>query len=173
MKRYFFAVMLSTTAFLLNFSCPDSWFKYTTTQGHCAISFPGKPEESTDTSRSDNGTPFQIHLATYAPNDNDVYMLGWINMNGFYPEDITMQKILENSRDGATNSLGATDVKTIKTNLGNEPYIEFSFEGKDFVGKDRIYVINKFQYSVITLFAKRTIIPQDADKFITSFKYIK
>ena len=170
MKRVIFTVA-ACALLLLSFVCP-AIFNYTTTQGHCSIQFPDKPEESTDTSKSDNGTPFQIHLATYSPTANEVYMLGWINMDGFYPQDKPIQKILEDSRDGATNSLGASEVKTLKTNLSKEPYIEFSFKGPDFIGKDRIYIINKHQYSVITLFGKQTTLPASADKFINSFKHL-
>ena len=173
MKKILFAGLICFAAFIVSFSSPDSWYKYTTTQGHASISFPGKPDESIDTSRADNGTPFKIHFSTYSPTDDIVYMMGWIDMNGFYPQDRSMQKILEDSRDGATGSLGATEVKTINTNLVNEPYIDFTFAGADFVGKERIYVIDKFQYSVITLFSKTKTIPADADKFITSYKHIK
>ena len=49
-------------------------------------------------------------------------------------------------------------------------YIEFTFETDDFTGKDRIYLINKFQYSIITIFSKKSGIKPTADKFITSFK---
>jgi hypothetical protein len=174
MKKIFLAATIGVTATLMSFSIPGTWVKYSSTAGHCAMSFPGKPNESMDTSKAENGKTFQIHLATFAPNDNEVYMLGWIDMKGFYPEDKTIKQILEDSRDGATNSLGATDVKTIKTETtGSEPHIEFTFTGPDFVGKDCIYVINKHQYSLITLFAKAKTIPADADKFIASFKYVK
>ncbi len=172
MKRVIFLVVACTTFFLLSFTCLNI-YDYITTQGHCSISFPGIPEESTDTSRSENGTPFKIHLVTYAPTDNDVFMLGWIDMNSFYPENKTLRTMLEDSRDGATKSLGATEVNTTQINLINEPFIEFTFKGPNIIGKDRIYLINKFQYSLITLFVNATTIPASSEKFIQSFKHLK
>ena len=64
----------------------------------------------------------------------------------------------------------ATNVTTLTTELSDKPYIEFTFELDGFVGKDRIYVINKVQYSLITIFAKGSGLNTSADRFIMSFK---
>src|ERR1017187_7360643 len=97
-------------------------------------------------------------------------MAGWIDMTTFFPKDANLKQMLENSRDGAAGSMKATKVTTLSTNLGENPYIEFTFTADDFTGKDRIYLINKFQYSIITIFSLKSGIPATADKFITSFK---
>jgi hypothetical protein len=176
MKKYIIVpVALLFISALVSFKTPGvgaAWVKYTSTEGHFSMNFPGKPEESSQDDKSDNGTAFKIHFASYSPTQNDVYMAGWIDMTGFYPEDKDMKEMLEASRDGATESMKATDIKTITTSLGKEPYIEFTFKTDDFVGKDRIYIINKFQYSIITIFSKKTGLSPNVDKFITSFKHI-
>ena len=67
----------------------------------------------------------------------------------------------------------ATKVTTLETKLGDTPYIEFTFSTDEFTGKDRIYVINKYQYSVITIFTLKNGLPPTADKFINTFKWVK
>ena len=160
------ACMLS----LFGFQADNDWQVYSSSDGHFSVAFPGKPEESTQDDKTADGIPFKIHFATYSPTDNEVYMAGWINMDTFYPADKTMKEILEDSRDGATGSMKATSVTTLATELSDKPYIEFTFELDGFVGKDRIYVINKVQYSLITIFAKGSGLNTSADRFIMSFK---
>ncbi len=155
-----------------SFRFADSWMKYSSSEGHYSISFPGKPEESTQDDKTDDGTPFKIHFASFSPTDDEVYMAGWIDMTNFYPKDKDLKTVLEDSRDGAAGSMKAK-VTSTTTNLNNNPYIEFTFETESFVGKDRIYVINKFQYSIITIFSTKTGISAKADKFIGSFTYSK
>ncbi len=172
MKKLFFVPALIFVTALFSFTPAGNWQKYSTSEGHFSISFPGKPDESTQDDKSEDGTPFKIHFATYSPSDDEVYMAGWIDMTTFFPKDVTLKQMLENSRDGATSSLKATKVNTLETNLGTNPYIEFTFSTDDFTGKDRIYIINKYQYSIITIFSVKTGVKSDADKFITSFKHL-
>ena len=172
MKRYLVIPAILVLAGLFSFVPATTWQKYTSTEGRYSISFPGKPEESSDTDKSEDGTPFKIHFATYAPSDSEVFMTGWIDMTKFYPKDGSLKQMLENSRDGATKSMQASKVETTAINLGDKPYIEFTFVSEQFTGKDRIYLINKFQYSIITIFSLSTGIPPVADQFIASFKLI-
>ena len=99
-------------------------------------------------------------------------MAGWIDMNSFYPDGKAIKEMLENSRDGAIASMKATSVTTLATVVSENPYIEFTFETDDLVGKDRIYLINKIQYSLITIFSKGVGVKPSADKFIMSFKIL-
>jgi len=172
MKKNFMlrlAVLFSLLS-IVGFQSGNEWKAYSTLDGHFSISFPGNPEESSQDEKTDAGIPFKIHFATYSPSDNEVYMVGWIDMRNFYPESKTIKEILESSRDGATESMKATNVTTLATVLTGNPYIEFTFEADQAIGKDRIYLINKFQYSIITIFSKETGIRPNADKFIMSFK---
>lgn len=147
------------------------WYRYSSSNGHFSASFPAKPDESADKQTTADGTPFDIDYVTYSPSDSEVYMIGYIDMNGFYPSDKSLKDILENSRDGATGSLEATSANTLAINLEGNPYMEFTFTGAKIAGKDRIYVINKFQYSIITIFSASQGISPNADKFINSFSY--
>ena len=170
MKRFLIIPSIIILAGLFSFRPVGNWVKYASTEGHFSIEFPGKPEESTQDDKNEDGTPFKIHFATFTPTDDEVYMAGWIDMTTFYPKNGELKQLLENSRDGATGSMKATKVTTLATNLGENPYIEFTFSTDEFIGKDRIYLINKFQYSIITIFSLKTGIPPNADKFIASFK---
>ena len=170
MKKFLFIPLLAIIAVFSGFRPGDNWVKYTSTDGHFEINFPGRPEESSQDDKTEDGIIFKINFASYAASDNEVYMAGWIDMRTIYPKDQTIKQMLENSRDGAAGSMNATKVTTIETNLGAQPYIEFIFVTDQFTGKDRIYLINKFQYSIITIFGLKTGILPTADKFIASFK---
>lgn len=173
MKKLLLLPAAIIAVFLVSFRYAGNWTKYTSIEGHFSINFPGQPTESAEDDTSDTKKQFTIHFATYFPNDSEGYMTDWIDMRKIYPEKKTIKQILEDSRDGAVQSINATFVTTTATYLGKDPYIEFSFTSKEFAGKGRIYVINKFQYSIITLFSLNVGISPDADKFIKSFKHLQ
>ena len=172
MKKLLLLPAAITIVFLLSFIDAGNWTKYTSNEGHFSIDFPGPPTES---AQEDTTTtkPVTIHYITYFPTDTEGYMTDWIDMTKIYPKEKTIKQILEGSRDGAMKSIKATYVTTSTTYLGKDPYIEFSFTSKEFAGKGRVYVINKFQYSVITLFSLNSGISPDANKFIRSFKHLQ
>lgn len=175
MKKYFLLPIAAFISLLsiYGFQLAKDWRLYSSAEGHFSIQFPGTPEETSQDNKTDDGAVFTSHLVTFSPSDDEVYMVGWTDMHGIYPEGKTMEEILEGSRDGAMASMNATNVTTLTTVVTNDPYIDFTFEGDGFVGKDRIYVINKMQYSVITMFATQIGLKPDADKFIGSFSSIK
>ena len=166
MKRIFVVVALS----LLSFRYPGTWVKYTSAKGHFSIEFPGSPTENTVVDTTDNN---KIHYATYFPNDSEGYLTDWIDMTKTYPAKKGIKQILEDGRDGAMRSLIATNIITTATNLDKEPYIEFAFTNKEFAGRGRIYLIDKIQYSIITLFSLEAGISPDANKFIKSFRHLQ
>ena len=159
--------------FLLSFRYAGDWTKYKSVAGHFSIDFPGQPTETAEDDTSDNKIPFVIHFVTYFPNDSEGFMTDWIDLEKIYPEKKTIKQLLEASRDGAIQSVSATYVNTTAIYLGKEPYIEFAFTNKEVAGKGRIYIINRFQYSIITLFSLETGISPDADRFIRSFKHLQ
>jgi hypothetical protein len=171
MKISLLLPVLLTTIVFSSFRNAEKWVNYVSTTGHFSIEFPGTPTESTEEDTSDTRQTFVIHFATFFPNDTEGYMTDWIDMSKLYPEKKTIKQILEDSRDGALRSINATFVKTTAIMLGKEPFIEFSFTNKEFAGKGRIYVMNKFQYSIITLFSLNAGISADGDRFIHSFKH--
>ncbi|MBK9483446.1 MAG: hypothetical protein IPO02_16025 [Bacteroidetes bacterium] len=172
MKNQLFILSLFVACILCSFAPKSEFTKYISKEGRFSINFMGKPEESSQMEESADGIPFKVHFVQYTPDDYHVYMVGWTDMKDIFPKNVSIQKILENSRDGATASMKAKKVNTLKTHLGENPYIEFTFESDDFMGKDRIYLVNKIQYSVITLFKKADKLPRDAEEFINSFKLL-
>lgn len=171
MKRILLLLVLMPVMAFCHYGPGTEWYLYKSDSGHFSIRYPAKPDESSEVQKADNGTPFTIHYATYSVSDDEVLMAGWIDMTDFYPANTELKQMLENSRDGAVASMKAKNVQTLTTNLGENPYIEFTFASDDFVGKDRIYIINKFQYSIITIFSAKTGLPPMADTFIRSFRY--
>lgn len=172
MKKYILFPCLALVLILTAFA-PGSPDKiYTSSEGNFSATFPCDAKESSQVDTAANGKPITIHFVQCNPDDNHVYMVGWSDLSSNYAEETPIKKILENSRDGATNSMKAVNVKTVATVLGKTPYIEFTFESSEFMGKDRIYVVNKFQYSIITIFAKSKKAPPEVDKFISSFHFL-
>jgi hypothetical protein len=172
MRKYSIAALAGISVLLCAFAA-GKWMTYTSAQGHYSIIFPGTPTESVEETKTEDGKPIKMHMASYSPNDNEVYMVGWVDMTEFYPKDKSVKQMLEDSRDGAAGEMKATNVVTTITNLTGNPFIEFIFSNADFVGKDRIYLINKNQYSIISIKSGTQGIPPVADRFISSFKYIR
>lgn len=173
MKKYIVLPVIAVALLLSGFKAAETWAIFKSAEGHYSIMFPGKVEESVEDSKTGDGKVFKMHLAMCTPSEDALYMVGWVDMTGFYVNDKPMKQMLEDSRDGAAAQLNATDVTTTATNLNGDPYIEFTFATKEFVGKDRIYIIDKHQYSLITMFTPTKGMGPGADKFITSFKYTK
>jgi hypothetical protein len=171
MKKGLLFLAVTAVIVLGSFRYIPDWVKYTSPEGKYTISFPGKPIESVENDTNTDKTIFQLHMAAYEVSDSEVYMSSYIDAHTFFPADKSLKQILEDSRDGAANSLNATNVVTTATNLGENPFIEFLFTSAEFKGKDRIYVINKFQYSVLMIVSLNKDLT-NADKFITSFKHM-
>ena len=171
MKKYLLIPAAFVLLALFSFSPAEQWTKYASSDGHFSINFPGKPEESTQDDTTGDGVRFKIHFATYSPSDDIVYMAGWIDFSFMEFKDQTIKDMLEKSKEGALGSMNAKAVSSKIVETGKEPYIEFIFKTDDFTGKDRIYIINKYQYSIITIFSAQKGISPLADKFIASFRH--
>lgn len=172
MKSINYLVCVLFLLILFSFKYLDIWVDYKSSEGHYSISFPGKPVESLDSNKTHEGKPYAIHYASYSPVHDETYIIGWFDMSSFYPEDKTMSKILEHYQDKACELLKTTIKTTLKINLEGDPFIEFSFSNDNWKGKSRIYVINKYVYTILTLFSTKKEIHDFSDRFIQSFKHI-
>ena len=172
MNKSVLLLLVSFTMVLVSFAPAETWTKYISKEGHYSIEFPGQPAETKKEDTTGGGKAIVLHYATWFPNDSEGYMADWADLRRNYPENKTIKQILEQSRDGAMRSLGAANVITTAIIETRDPYIAFAFTSTDFTGRGRIYIINKFQYSIITLFSRNAGISKDADRFIRSFKYL-
>jgi hypothetical protein len=93
-------------------------------------------------------------------------------MSAFYPKGKDITQILNENMDDATKSMNAKNVTILNTNTTGSPYIEFAFSSDNSIGKERIYIINKFKYSILTLGSKNTGVTPSMDKFILSFQHL-
>ena len=164
-KRVWLLCVVSISLLLVSFKTTDEWLIITSTMGHYAISFPGYPTEKT---RGNN----DVHILSYSPTDSEVLILAWTDMHKYYPANKKISELLEDAMDGAITSMDATDVKTTNLVLNANPYIEFTFNTPHITGKERIYIINKFQYSVMALGAPASGITQGMEHFLTTFIYL-
>ena len=171
MKRILQLISIIMLMPLINFAQSDEWITYKCKEGHYIINYPGIPKETAQYDSS-GGTLLKINLVEYEIDENTVLMSSWIDMSHSIVPEKSIKQLLEDNRDGAAGALQATNVTTLATNLTGDPYIEFTFSTKEFAGKDRIYFINKFQYSIITIFAGEKDLSSVADKFIGSFKHL-
>ncbi len=146
----------------------QGWRVYTSKQGRFSIEFPGKVDE---TVRKDTSGGPDVHYVTWFPNDSMGYMVDWTDLGAHYPASTPLKQLLEQSRDAATHTIQASNVITTATSLGREPYIEFSYTSAEFTGRGRVYIINKVQYVVLTLFPRSTGVSDGAGRFIRSFRY--
>src|ERR1035437_1893777 len=160
MKKGISIPALFILLFLVSFKYSDNWVTYKSIEGHYSMSFPGTPTESESSQKSDNGNSMTLHLATYSHDTNVAYMSDWVNIGADYPANKTITQILEDSRDAAVKNINATSVTT-KLNLSGNPFVEYSFKSKDFVGKGRFYIINKYQYGIIAIYGSKMEISSD------------
>ena len=172
MKKILFIALLGMLMPYLGFTQQSAWTTYSSAPGHFSISFPGTAQESVDYDSSGSSI-LAIHFANYEMGEKGVLMAGWVDFTNTDLHGKTIKTLLEDSRDGALNSMKATDIVTTTTVLTGEPYIEFTFKTDGFVGKERIYVINKIQYSVIALFTTASDLGVYADKFLHSYKHLQ
>jgi hypothetical protein len=149
----------------------SNWYTYKSDKGHYTLYFPGKPSESEQDIPGD-AAGLKIHLATYAEGEDVVFMSSWTNLANTAATEKTTQQALEDSRDGAIESMKATDVKTSETVTTGDPYIDFTFSLGTSAGRMRIYFVNGVQYSLIVLCPEATKSDQRIDKFIRSYKHI-
>ena len=170
MKRTLLQILIALLLPAAVFAQGSKWHNFTSAEGHYSVNFPGVPTESVQMDTS-SGTILKIMMASYAVGDNEVYMTSFIDMKDVYDKEKSMKQLLEASRDGALGSMNVTKSETVATNLTGDPYIEFTFSNSEFTGKDRIYFINKCQYSVITIFSLANGLSVNTDKFIRSFKH--
>jgi hypothetical protein len=155
---------------LFSIAQKDDWPTHTSAAGHYSIAFPGRPQESVE---HDSTGPrvTDINMAIYEINDSDVLMLSWVDFTKMDLGRKSVKELLETSRDGALSTLNATDVVTTATVLKGDPYIEFTFRSGEFRGKDRVYIIDKMQYSILGIFSSDKGLKAYADKYISSFKH--
>jgi len=165
MRKILLIVLVACTPLVAG---AQGWKLYTSKQGRFSIEFPGKPEE---TVRKDTSGGPDVHYVTWFPNDSIGYMVDWTDLSAHYPAGTPLKQLLEQSRDAATHTIRAGNVITTATSLGREPYIEFSYTNAEFTGRGRVYIINRTQYVVLTLFPRSSGISEGAGKFIRSFRY--
>ena len=172
MRKILFIALTAMLMPYLGFTQQSAWTPYSSTPGHFSISFPGTPQESVEYDSSGSAV-LVLHFATYEIGEKGILMAGWVDFTNIDLHGKTMKTLLEDSRDGALTSMKATDIVTTTTILTVEPYIEFTFKTDGYVGKERIYVINNVQYSVIALFTTAKDLDANADKFLLSYRHLK
>jgi len=71
MRKYSIAAVTSISVLLCAFAA-DKWMTYTSVRGHYSIIFPGTPTESVEETKTEEGQPIKMHMASYSPNDDEV-----------------------------------------------------------------------------------------------------
>ncbi|MDB5282409.1 MAG: hypothetical protein JWO06_1484 [Bacteroidota bacterium] len=165
------SILAIALTFAFNTYAQNAWKTFTLPEGHYSVNFPGAPKESVQYDSS-TAITFKINLALYEISETEVLMASATDMSLSQANEKSVKQFLEDSRDGATSSMGATKVTTLATMLTGDPYIEFTFSSDDFIGKERVYYIKGFQYSLISLFPLKKGIGPEADKFLKSFKHL-
>jgi hypothetical protein len=170
MKRLFLIPVIALLLPLTGLAQKGTWPVHTSAEGHFSVTFPGTPQESVEYDSS-GAEVTKINLAMYEINDSDVLMLSWVSFAHLDLGQKSVKELLETSRDGALSALGATDIVTTATVLTGDPYIEFTFRSGGMLGKDRVYIIHKMQYSILGIFSSDRGLATYADRYIGSFKY--
>ena len=170
------AIILVLILTLLLSSCGlFVWQEYSSAGGSFAVQFPGKPEQQTDTIATAVG---EIELITVVAEGgkSTAYFAAY---SDYPPEIIELsgaRRMLENSREIAIKSQGATLLREHKIALGGNPGLEFvaefEIEGTAALLKARSYLVRNrlFQTSVLALEGAESL--ADIDRFLKSFRLL-
>jgi hypothetical protein len=149
--------------------------KYISKEGNFAILFPGKPKETTQTTKSPIGD-VKVYTATYATKDGNVYMVSYSDL----PEEATKPEnlvtLFEGVREGAKGKDGEI-LDSGRFEFGPDKLPGYDLDVKKDKGdqrvKFRVIVREKRLYQLAVVGSKDFAQGKDAAAFLKSFEISK
>ncbi|HLF26060.1 MAG TPA: hypothetical protein VJG32_06980 [Anaerolineae bacterium] len=151
---------------------PAEWKEFSSSAGGFAVSFPGQPQEETQSVPTAAGD-IEMHLFTL-DQGNQGYVVGYFDL----PESLLgltdAATLLQGAMEGAFGNVGGSiesqrDV-TLNGFTGLEAGGSFSYEGENGTMKARAYLVNERVFQVYAAGRTDTSGSADIDRFLDSFK---
>ncbi len=137
--------------------------------GKFTISFPGKPEFSTESVASDEGI-LENNMYMYEYSQEIVYMLAYTEYEIKHIFGYDPYELLDNAMNGFVEEVGILVQKKEKIKTGEHPGIEFIASGTEYHAHICDYLVENRLYQIGILSSAGQIEPADADAFFSSFK---
>jgi hypothetical protein len=148
---------------------------YSPKDGNFSVRFPGKPKETTQTTKTDLGT-LNVFTATYATSDGSVYMVSYT----VFPAEAAKPETREALYDGVRDELKGKDGKVLATKdkeIGAKKLSGQEIDVERDSGKlrlrFRVVLHDNRLFQVAVIGTKKFVEGKDATGFLDSFELIK
>jgi hypothetical protein len=152
----------------------SAWEEFNSEDGNFTVSFPGIPEEETESINTEVGTINRQTFVVENDGGQTTYLVMYINYPGDAVEMASYDKILNSVRDDLMATYQGKVNKEELVQLDNYPGREFDFEGKwenNLVyGNVITLLIEHRLYLLMALGVEEEVAKEDVEKFFVSFE---
>ena len=150
------------------------WEEFYSEDGHFAVSFPGMPEEETETTDTQTGTIKRQIFVVENDDGRTTYLVMCINYPKDAVETASYDQLLNSVRDDVMATYQGKVNKEELLQLDNYPAREFDFEGKwensVVFGNVLTLLIEQRLYLLMALGVEQAVDREDVEKFFVSFQ---
>lgn len=136
--------------------------------GRFSVSFPGKPEFSTEQVASDEGI-LDNNMYIYEYSAELVYMLAYTDYATEHVFNYDPDELLNNAMNGFVDEIGMTVQKSDKIKSGNHPGLEFIASGNQYYSHMCDFLVDARLYQIGLLSSGGKVNSDDASAFFSSF----
>ena len=152
------------------------WEEFYSEDGHFAVSFPGIPEEETETTDTQTGTIKRQIFVVENDDGRTTYLVMCINYPKDAVETASYDQLLNSVRDDVMATYQGKVNKEELIQLDNYPAREFDFEGKwensVVFGNVLTLLIEQRLYLLMALGVEQVVDREDVEKFFVSFQSV-
>ncbi len=152
----------------------STWEEFYSEEGNFAVSFPGIPEEETESINTQVGTINRQTFVVENDGGQTTYLVMCINYPGDAVETVSYDQILDSIRDDLMATYRGKVNKEELVQLDNYLGREFDFEGKwensSVFGNVMTLLIEQRLYMLMALGVEEEVDKEDVEKFFVSFE---
>jgi hypothetical protein len=152
-------------------SSGSDWTQFSPAGGGFTVLMPGTPTEHTDKLATKAGSAEVSYFLAESMAVTYVVSCSKFAKEAVKPE--TLEKRLDNARDGAVESSGGNLKSEKALKLGPHPGRELLLQGSKAFVRTRIYAVGNRLYQTMVVSKKENAHAADAAKFLESFKIVK
>ncbi len=150
----------------------QEWKEFTSAECRCSASFPGTPQQRTQTMRTNLGTLDAKMVTVEVP--DAFYAIAFVD----YPRDklgkTAPDTLLDGARDGAVSNVKGKLASETKISMNGYPGRELRIEAPgDLVLNARLYMVKERLYQTLVVMPKARENAADSKRFLDSFKFQK
>jgi hypothetical protein len=146
--------------------------EFTSKAGGFTVAMPGKPKETSKTSKTAAGQETKQLTWILQQKDSAFLVIVTDVPNLAKADAATLNTVLEQGRKGAVAAMKGKLLSEKKVKLGKHPGLEFQIDAPKVGGiyRSRIYIADGRLYQVTVFGPKEVATSKQADRFLNSFK---